>query len=86
MRRAFDENVDSWQDAVSILLDGCEEARRYVGNVLFAQRACPVDGDASGADSSDDLRSDEDLALSSESRLDALNTRIGGIASKETTT
>ena len=44
----------------------------------------PVDDDASGADNSDDLLSDEELALSSDFWLDALRTRIGGVASKET--
>ena len=44
----------------------------------------PVDDDASGADNSDDLLSDEELALSSDSLLDALRTRIGGVASKDT--
>ena len=44
----------------------------------------PVDDDASAADNSDDLLSDEDLTLSSESLLDALRTRIGGVAHSDT--
>ena len=73
---------------MALWLDGgilCEEARRYVGNFLSVHRMRPVDDDASGADNSDDLLSDEDLALSSDSLLDVLHARIGGVASKETT-
>ena len=80
------KSTESWQDAMSTWLDGnivCEEARRYVGNFLSVHRIRPVDDDASGADNSDDMLSDEELTLSSESLLDALRTRIGGSAKKD---
>ena len=72
---------------MSVWLDGniiCEESRIYVGNYLSVHRMRPVDDDASAADNSDDLLSDEDLTLSSESLLDALRTRIGGVAHSDT--
>ena len=59
---------------MSVWLDGnmaCEEPRRYVWDFLSAHRMRPVDDDASGADNSDDLLSDEELTLSSDSLLDA---------------
>ena len=43
----------------------------------------PADDDASGADNSDDILSGEDVILSSDTLLDALRTRIGGVAHKE---
>ena len=64
------KSSETWQDAMSVWLDGnilCEESRRYVGNYLSVHRMRPVDDDASAADNSDDLLSDEDLTLSSES-------------------
>ena len=81
------KSSETWQDAMSVWLDGniiCEESRRYVGNYLSVHRMRPVDDDASAADNSDDLLSDEDLTLSSESLLDALRTRIGGVAHNDT--
>ena len=76
---------DTWQETLRTWLDGqvlCEEARRYVANVLSVHRVRHSDDD-SEPENSDDLISDEDLILSSSALDEALDTRIGGRAPRQ---
>ena len=58
----------------------CEEACRYVGNFLAVHRVRPEADDASDVANRDDVISDEELVLSNEALVEALQTHIGGRA------
>ena len=72
---------ESWEEALQAWLQGnviCLESAQLVSNFLCVHRARPQDKDDSSCENSDDIASDEELALSNESLQSALKTRIWG--------
>ena len=76
---------ETWQEALTTWLGGrilCKEAKKHTGNYMAVHRVRPSDDDENSA-CSDDMVSDEELAVTHASIEAALVTRVGGRGREE---